>query len=166
MTFADIAPGSEVFLDANTLIYHFAPAPTLGAACTDLLVRIKKHEFKGYVSTNVLSEVAHRLMAIEAINTLGWPTTGVAQRLRNHRADVMKLTAFRKAVQEVPQFGLQVLTIAPDLIDAAAGVSQQTGLLSNDALIVALMQQRGLTKLASHDGDFDCVIGLTRFAPA
>ena len=166
MTFADIAPGYEVFLDANTLIYHFAPDPNLGSACTDLLIRIKKQEIKGYVSTHVLSEVAHRLMAIEAIMTLGWPTTGIAKRLRKHRADVMRLTTFRKAIQEVPQFGLQVLTIAPDLIDAAAGISQQTGLLSNDALIVALMQQRGLTNLASHDGDFDCVAGLTRFAPA
>jgi predicted nucleic acid-binding protein len=52
------------------------------------------------------------------------------------------------------------------LVLAAAGLSQQTGLLSNDALIVAVMQNHGLTNLASHDADFDRVAGLTRYAPA
>jgi hypothetical protein len=33
----------------------------------------------------------------------------------------------------------------------ALAISQQTGLLSNDALIVAVMQSNGLTNLASHD---------------
>jgi predicted nucleic acid-binding protein len=52
------------------------------------------------------------------------------------------------------------------LIETAAMVSRQTGLLSNDALIVALMQANGLNKLASGDADFDRVPGLTRYAPA
>lgn len=30
MTFADLAAGDSVFLDANTFIYHFGPDPTLG----------------------------------------------------------------------------------------------------------------------------------------
>jgi predicted nucleic acid-binding protein len=38
-------------------------------------------------------------------------------------------------------------------------------LLSNDALIIALMQQHGLNKLASGDADFDRVPSITRFAP-
>ena len=33
MIFADLAVGDSVFLDANTLVYHFAPDPVLGAAC-------------------------------------------------------------------------------------------------------------------------------------
>jgi predicted nucleic acid-binding protein len=44
-------------------------------------------------------------------------------------------------------------------------VSRQTGLLSNDALIVAVMRANGLTKLASEDADFDRVPGITRYAP-
>jgi predicted nucleic acid-binding protein len=48
----------------------------------------------------------------------------------------------------------------------ATTISQQTGLLINDALIVAVMQAHGLTKLASHDADFDRVAGISRYAPA
>jgi predicted nucleic acid-binding protein len=44
-------------------------------------------------------------------------------------------------------------------------VSQQHGLFANDALIVAVMQQHGLTNMASNDADFDRVPGLIRFAP-
>jgi predicted nucleic acid-binding protein len=44
-------------------------------------------------------------------------------------------------------------------------VSQQFGLLSNDALLIALMQANGLTNLASNDVDFDDVAGITRYGP-
>jgi predicted nucleic acid-binding protein len=60
---------------------------------------------------------------------------------------------------------LFVLTIPVPLIAAGARSRQQTGLLSNDALIVAVMQANGLTRLASSDHDFDRVPGLSRYEP-
>jgi len=79
---------------------------------------------------------------------------------------VQQLVHFRSALQKIPQMGMQVLTIATPLVDAAAGISQSTGLLTNDAMVVAVMRANGLTNLASNDGDFDRVPGLTRYAPA
>jgi predicted nucleic acid-binding protein len=79
---------------------------------------------------------------------------------------VQRLTQFRSALQKIAQMRIQVLTIPADMVDAAAGISQQIGLLSNDALIVAVMRANGLTHLASNDADFDRVPGLTRYAPA
>jgi len=38
--------------------------------------------------------------------------------------------------------------------------------LVGDALIVAVMQAKGLTLIASNDADFDRVPGLTRYTPA
>jgi hypothetical protein len=37
MTFAQIPPGSAVFLDANSFIYHFTNDARYGAACTQLV---------------------------------------------------------------------------------------------------------------------------------
>jgi hypothetical protein len=34
MTFADLPAGASVFVDANPFVYHFAPDPNLGAACS------------------------------------------------------------------------------------------------------------------------------------
>ena len=105
-------------------------------------------------------------MAIEAMKIHGWPPAGLVQKLRKNPAVIQKLTGFRQATQEIPVFGIRVLSIPPDLLDAGAAVSQATGLLTEDALIVAVRQAHGLTKLASNDADFDRVPGIARYAPA
>jgi predicted nucleic acid-binding protein len=82
-----------------------------------------------------------------------------------HPVEVQKLVQFRQFLLDIPTLGIQVLSIPPSLVYAATALSQQYGLLSGDALIVAVMKQEGLTHLASNDGDFDRVPGLTRYAP-
>jgi predicted nucleic acid-binding protein len=47
----------------------------------------------------------------------------------------------------------------------AAASSQRRGMLTNDALRVALMQANAWTSIASHATDFDRVPGITRYAP-
>lgn len=164
MTFADLPANASVFVDANTLIYHFQPHPVLGPPCTALMKRIELKELAGFTSTHVLSEVAHRLMVMEASITFGW-TSKIVDRLKQNPSAVQKLASFRRAVQQVAQLGFHILTIPATLIDTAAGISQQTGLLSNDSLLVAVMQSNALTNIASHDADFDRVPGITRYGP-
>jgi predicted nucleic acid-binding protein len=79
--------------------------------------------------------------------------------------EVQQLTRFRQAIQEVPRYRIAILLVPADQLDQAAAISQQTGLLHNDALLVALMRLHGLTNLASADTDFDRVPGLTRYGP-
>lgn len=69
------------------------------------------------------------------------------------------------AIASLPQLGIQVIPITQPLIEAATLLSQQHGLLTGDALIVAVMQAHRLTHLASMDDDFDRVPGITRYAP-
>ena len=59
MTFADIPPSASLFVDANTLVYHFAADAHLGPACKALLRRIDRREIQGFTSTHVLSDLAH-----------------------------------------------------------------------------------------------------------
>lgn len=61
MIFTDLLAGVSVFLDANTLLYHFTADAMYGAACTALVERIERQELTGFISTHVISEVAHRL---------------------------------------------------------------------------------------------------------
>ena len=91
---------------------------------------------------------------------------GIGNRLRTHPSEVRKLGKFRTAVEKLVQGNLQILTVTPAVLVAAVALSQQIGLLTNDAVIVALMQAHGLSKIASNDSDFDRVPGLTRYAPA
>jgi predicted nucleic acid-binding protein len=166
MIFADLLAGEPVFVDANILIYHFGPHPIFGAACQQLVQRIEKQEIRGFTSTHVLGEIAHQLMIIEALSLPGWTPGKVKQRLRQQSGALLALTRFRAAVEAVLQSNIQVLTIAPALLGIATVICQQNGLLTNDALSVAIMRANGLSKIASHDIDFDRVPGLTRYAPA
>src|SRR5262249_14141378 len=166
MIFADLVNGDSVFLDANTLIYHFTFHARYGAAATDLVKRIERQELTGFTSTHILTEVAHRMMTIEASARFGWPFAGIANRLRRHPNEVRQLTSHRQAIDSIPNLRIQVLMVPPALISTACAMSQTTGLLSNDALLVAIMQANALDKLASEDSDFDRIQGLIRYAPA
>jgi predicted nucleic acid-binding protein len=166
MTFADLAAGDSLFVDANVLIYLAGPDPVFGAVCQQLMRGIDNQQFQGFTSTHVLAEVAHQLMIIEASTLPGWTLGKVRQRLQQQPAVVQQLTLFRRAIETVLQSSLRVLTLAPASLLDAAVISQQYGLLTNDALSLAVMQANGLTKLASADADFDRVPGLTRYAPA
>jgi predicted nucleic acid-binding protein len=130
------------------------------------LQRIENKELIGFTSVHLLAEVVHKLMTIEANALFGWPLAGMANRLRRNPREVQKLSAFRTALDQISQSRMHVLDVPVAALHGAAALSQQTGLLINDALIVRLMQQHGLTRLASHDADFDRVPGVTRYAPA
>jgi predicted nucleic acid-binding protein len=165
MTFADIPSGSSVFVDADTFVYHFTPHPVFRSACEQLMDRFVHKDVLGFTSAEVLRDVAHRLMTMEAIIQFGWPVAGIAQRLRHRHDEIPKLGRFRQAIDEIPRLGVQVMPATQQLVSAAAALSQSYELLSGDALIVAHMQANGLAQIASQDRDFDRVSGLTRSSP-
>lgn len=165
MTFQSIPSNSRVFFDANTLIYHFTNDPTYGAACSSLFRRIAQNDLEGVASADVVSDMAHRLMTIDAMITFGWPVAGIASRLRKNRQQIRGLTLHLNAIKAVERAGFTVLPLKIDQVKDAADISRNHLLLSGDARIVAIMQANGLTQLASHDSDFDAVPWLIRFSP-
>lgn len=165
MTFGELPAGQALFIDANILVYYFRPDPVLGPACEQLLQRIENQDLYGFTAAHVLSETAHRLMTDEASQRFAWPMTGIARRMKNHPVLLQQLSRSRQAIDELALVGIRILPVTGALVSRAADRSCQHGLLSSDALIVAVMQAHGLTHLASHDADFDRVPGITRHAP-
>jgi predicted nucleic acid-binding protein len=152
-------------VDSNILVYHFQLHPGFGLMCHRLLERIERQDVEGYTSTNLLGELAHRLMVIEAGTLPGWTGGKVLNCLKQQPGVVKQLTLFQTAVESVLQSKIQVLTIPPVLVSTAATLSRHHGLLTNDTVILALMQAHGLTHLASHDAYFDSVSAIMRYAP-
>jgi predicted nucleic acid-binding protein len=166
MTLASLTSGTAVFVDANVLVYHVGAHPQYGSECTSFVERIEQGDLRGFTATHVMSEAAHKLMLLDASRTFGWPLTGGLKRLQKNPSQIGQLMAFRAALRQIANTGIQILTVDPGLIDDAAGISQQCYLLSNDALIVAVMRAHGLSNLASADPDFDRVPGITRYSPS
>ncbi len=165
MTFDIIPAGTSVFLDANSLVYAFSSDPRFGTPCQRLLKRMENKELQGITSSHVLAEMAHRLMTLEAAANLGRPLTGLANWLKRHQPEVQGLSLFRHAIDDLSAIPISILAVTGPNVSLAADVSKLYGLLTNDALIVVLMQQNGLTCLASNDSDFDQMPGITRYAP-
>jgi len=165
VTFDDLPAGASVFIDANCLVYEATADPTYGPACRRLLERIENKEFTGFTSAHVVAEMVHRLMTIEAASLLSRPLAGMANWLRQHPGEVQRLSRHRQAIDGLAAVPLIVLPIAGTQVSRAADLSIQHGLLTNDALIVAVMGENGLSHLASLDADFDRVPAINRYAP-
>ena len=104
-------------------------------------------------------------MVMEAVTQLGWPMAGITRRLRSHPAEVQKLRRFRQAIDDIPRLGVEVLPVQRHISPLAASLSQLHGLLTNDAITLACMQDELIIHIASNDTDFDHIPGITRYAP-
>jgi predicted nucleic acid-binding protein len=60
---------------------------------------------------------------------------------------------------------MQVLPADAEILFEATRIAQTHGLLTNDSIIVALMQCYAITHLATNDDDFDRVPGITVWKP-
>src|SRR5438132_12707218 len=101
MTFADLVAVDAVFLDANPFVYHFAPDPVFVSPCSQLLQRIENQEIEALTSTAMLTEVAHRLMTLEARIRFAWASGKVPRRLQQNPGAFQSLTSFRSAVEHI-----------------------------------------------------------------
>jgi predicted nucleic acid-binding protein len=165
MNFANLSPGDAIFLDANVIVYDFGPDPIFGPPSKALLKRIETGDLNCFISSPIFNDIAHRLMTLEACQTLGWRFAGIGQRLRRHPDEIKKLAKSRQALDEIIRLGIQVVPVNAHHVLLAGDLGRLHGLLSGDSLIVAVMQSHGLTRLASNDADFDRVPGISRYAP-
>lgn len=104
-------------------------------------------------------------MLLEAQRTFGWPISGTQRRLHKQPTRICQLQQFVASIADIAQSPLSVLTITLQTVLASNQLALSVGLLSNDALTVAVMQEHGITSLASNDADFDRVPDIMRYGP-
>ena len=99
--------GTRIFIDANIFIYHFTQTPLTGA-CTAFLRRVEAGDLHGIASTVILAEVAHRLMILEAIRTLGFSSRTAVKKLKENPDLVRQLSHYKVATERNPSFNVMV----------------------------------------------------------
>ena len=162
MTLADLREGDSVFIDANIFIYHSGGR---SVECKTLLERCARRELLGYTSTPVLAEVLHRLMVAEAVQKRLVPVKTAVKKLRGNPDLVRQLSQYHEDVSKIRQMNLVILSFTLEILSASEEVRKNDGLLTNDSLVVACMRERGLTKLATANSDFDRVSGIKVYKP-
>ena len=157
----NLPAGAHLFIDANIFIYAF-----LGHSnqCRDLLGRCATEQVLGTTSLDVINEVTHRMMLAEALST------GVIKRervgdLRGKWREIAKLTQYWAQTSAI--FGLNILVLPSDesRLHRAQTIRARHGLLTNDSLILAAMEEFGIQGLATRDSDFDHIAELTVYKP-
>jgi predicted nucleic acid-binding protein len=104
-------------------------------------------------------------MVAEAVQK-GLVTPRVAVKKLREKPDLVKqLTKYHEDVGKIRQINIILLSLTPEILTASEEVRKTEGLLTNDSFIVAFMRDRGITKLATSNGDFDHVHGIEVYKP-
>jgi predicted nucleic acid-binding protein len=161
----DLPDGDRCFADANIFYYHFVETPPLSERCTMFLERAAIRDLDVYTSLNLLAEALHKVMLTEAAERFGRNRAGLVNWLQRNQHRIAELSGFREAAAELCDMDLSLLSTDAALLQEGTTLSAQFGLLTNDALALALMHRHALTNLVTNDDDFDGIPGLTVWKP-
>ncbi|MBI2361191.1 MAG: PIN domain-containing protein, partial [Deltaproteobacteria bacterium] len=145
----------------NIFVYAFLGHAT---QCRDLLARCATEQVFGITSLDVVNEVTHRMMLAEALGS-GVIKRDSVRELRGKWREIAKLTAYWAQTAGIFALNILVLTSDEARLHRAQTVRARHGLLTNDSLIVAAMDEYGIDSLATRDDDFDHVSGVTVYKP-
>jgi predicted nucleic acid-binding protein len=87
--------------------------------------------------------------------------TRTVRRWRTFR----QLTVHNDGAASIERTDIAVVGLTPEVLSTSAEVRRQTGLLTNDSLVVASMRPLGLSRLATSDRAFERVAGIELYAP-
>jgi predicted nucleic acid-binding protein len=117
------------------------------------------------VSVPVLSDVLHKVMTAEASRLAGRDRAGIVGYLGKHPDLITRPVEYPLAMDRLSAVPMDILPVDGELLRSAARFAIQLHLLTNDAMIVALMNRHQLTHRITNDDDFDSVPGLTVWKP-
>ncbi len=162
MNLEEIPLDETVFIDANIFIYHFTG---VSQAATEFLTRCENREVSGATSWPVILKVLHRMMMIEAVSK-GLVTPGnIARKLQENPAIVQQLSAYHQQAKAIPDMGIAILPTGIDTLAISHAWRQRYGLLVNDSISLALMEQYGIHNMATADRDFLQVASIMIYTP-
>jgi predicted nucleic acid-binding protein len=161
----DVPDAATCFVDSNILYYALVPTAGISGPCVALLERAIAGRISVSVSIPVLSDVLHKVMTSEAAQLTRRDRAGMVGYLGRHPELIATLKEYPQAMERLSAVPMTVLPVDDQLLRQAARVAIAHGLLTNDAMIVALMQRHQVTHLATNDDDFKNVPGLTIWMP-
>ncbi|HLC26119.1 MAG TPA: PIN domain-containing protein [bacterium] len=157
----NLPSGMDVLLDVNIFVYAFS---NQSADCRALLERCAKEEVCGITTVEIINEVTHRLMLAEAVSKR-LIEKGQAGLLRGKAEAISGLTEYWNQALKIFSLNLLILSLEESRLHRAGEIRAIHGLLTNDSVILAALDEYGIECLASRDSDFDHIPGITVYKP-
>lgn len=163
MSLAQIPEGEWVVIDTNILVYaNQAQSPE----CVEFLRRCASGVLQGVVPLPMVAELVHALMLIEAREN-NWIERQNPSRALAERPDlVRRLARYEIQVREFFGIGLRIEpALATDVLEAMR-IQREAGLLTNDALLLAVARRLNCVSIASADKTIAAARGFTVYGPS
>lgn len=157
-----MAAGSKsdapVFIDANIFLHVVLGTGKEAAACTRFLEDADAGLFPCATSVIVLNEVLHRLLIASVVRSSGIAPESAVRQMKLHPDLVRDAGNVREVMEDIRSIRpMVVYGISPQTFERSLTVMQEWGLLGNDALHVACMEEHAINAIATYDRDFSRV---------
>ena len=151
----------EYFLDSSIFLKLFLGEDEADKAI-EILVNVEKGIDIGYVTPHILEEIAYKLIISKGIKLLGkvsiWDTKERLKVDKEFRKEIVRVVkVFTVYIQKLLKGGLRITAIIEDDYFKSIKFVEKYGLLSSDALIVAVMKRKNINTIATFDKDFTLV---------
>jgi len=158
-----IKENSFVFIDTNIFLYDLGG---FSEECHEFLKLVKSGYFRGITSFHVLQELDHRLMREEFYKKHGGAVTKTKEKklLKDENA-IKSLSLYQKAMDTVLSLGIPALSCSTRDFKRALKYQSDYGMLSTDAMNLALMKEFEIENMATNDKDFEKVSWLNVYGP-
>jgi predicted nucleic acid-binding protein len=104
-------------------------------------------------------------MIIEARSVLQVPSSKILAYLKDHPDAVRRLTRYRQIPGEFSRARVRILDVTYREIHASKQYRDDYGLLTDDSIMLAVMERHDLVDLAANDEDFKRIPGLRLWMP-
>ena len=162
MNLDQIPKNDIVLIDANIILYALRDK---SAQCKRLIRRCVEHDTNGIITSHILAEVSHRLMLAEAHEN-GWISgSNPARRLAEQPERVKVLIRYEQAIKSLLAMGIYIEYLAKEDFLMMLRVQRESGLLTNDALLIACAERLRVQAIASADQQLSTVRGIILYSP-
>ncbi len=162
MNLKQIPFDQSVLLDANVLLYANQRA---SLQCVGLMERCARREVTGIIPAHILAEVMHGLMVAEAKDA-GWVQgSQPARQLAAKPEMVKRLNRYEGYMRDLLSIGIKLEPIQREDFLTAMGLQRKYGLMTNDALLLAVGERLRVTALVSNDSGFKEARGFIQYSP-
>lgn len=162
MNLSRIPSKQTIIIDTNIFIYANQRSSN---QCVKLLEKCAKDELHGIVPTNILAEVMHVLMLVEARDIGLIKGSNPAKKLSEQPQKVKALTRYESLIRDLLAIGIKLESLQREDFLTAMNLQRQYGLLTNDALFLAVAMRLRVTAIVSADMVFKDIQGIIHYLP-
>jgi predicted nucleic acid-binding protein len=127
--------------------------------------RVARREVEAHITTAIIAETLHRRIMAEAV-AKGLISPGqTVKKLKTNPTVIPKLTDHIVEVEKLLRLPFRIHQVTRSDIIASHALRQAHGLFVNDSINLACAQRLTLTRIITHDSDFNRVPSLSVWEP-